>query len=138
MINISKKERDSIVVREQALIDFLTVKKTNGKSHRRTCYRQEEVSHLNPPTNEERSKVEIYDFIHNPPDKYFAYPSQDFTKIITWMGDTLGNITWKGMAFKSNRGDSRRAFTMHAINGRVYHGTIYNEINCRMKVKKSN
>lgn len=42
---------------------------------------------------------------------------------------------WTGREWRSNMGDTRRAFTMRAVNGRTYRGTIYGTY-CRMRAAK--
>lgn len=74
--------------------------------------------------NEMRSKIEVWEFLNNPPDKYFLYIDEKENKAITWMGDILGSVTF-GTAYKCNFGDTRQHITISAINGKTYHGTYF-------------
>jgi hypothetical protein len=110
-----------------------------------------------PPdaTNEQKSAVELYEFIQDPPERYFAYvrpifrsanktgtsPRLTYTgqkcEITTWTGDILGRGKL-GTAYQSNMGDIRVPIAFKAINGRTYYGTFFFEIGdyCRVKAYK--
>lgn len=90
-----------------------------------------------PPTNEERSKVEQYEWVSNPPLSYFAYINEKKAVCATWMGDKLGNVGF-GSPFHSNLGDVRVPITVYGINGKVYHGTYYKSAGdyCRIKMSR--
>ena len=75
-------------------------------------------------TNELRSAIEIYEFVANPPKKYFLYPKNGSNEVTTWMGQKLGTYTVTGV-YKGNWGDSRKTIHVKAINGKEYFGTIY-------------
>lgn len=89
---------------------------------------------LEPVSNEERSAVEVYEFAHNIPDKYFLYVKRDsapypggkpgYGIATTWTGDKLGDVIF-GTSFRSNFGDTRVPIRMRGINGRWYVGTYY-------------
>lgn len=78
-------------------------------------------------SNDERSAVEVYDFILHPPVKYFLY-----IKVLnvwqgtanTWTGDYLGNVGF-GRSYRSIFGDTRVPITLLAVNGKRYYGTYY-------------
>ena len=114
---ITQQERDSIMQREQALQQWL------GK--RRSYHPSELPSTINPPTNEERSKVELFDWMTDPPERYFAYPSEDWTHVVNWTGELLGKIIWAGREWRSNMGDKRTPIRVSGSNGRLYSGTIF-------------
>jgi len=120
---LNRIERDAIVARESALRDYL------GK---RCSYKPEEVAHLNPPTNEERSAAEVFDFCDNPPDKYFLYVSDG--KATTWTGENLGRITF-GREYRDNFGGKRVPIWFDAINGEQYHGTYFKSAGDYARVK---
>lgn len=73
-------------------------------------------------SNEDISRIEVYEFVNDPPHKYFLYVQDD--RATTWVGDTLGRATF-GHLFKSNMGDARRSITVRAINGHTYAGFYY-------------
>jgi hypothetical protein len=109
-------------------------------SIKRRSYRAEEVPADCQITNEERSKLEVYEFVHNPPDKYFLYINQEKRLATTWTGDKLGEVTF-GREYSSPAfgAFSRRIpITVVAINGKVYHGTYYKSSGdyARIKAKK--
>jgi hypothetical protein len=91
------------------------------------------------PTNEERSKIELYEFVHQPPQKYFAYYNNDLTKITNWMGETIGEIVRKGQPYKAGFGGSRVVnVTIRAVNGLTYSGKCFLDAGtyCRMTALK--
>lgn len=91
-----------------------------------TSYLPEQVAHLNPPTNEERSRAEQIRFRAEPPTgPYVAYLSRDASRVTTWMDDTLAevaNLTTYRVR-NSFTTDERGTFVARGIDGRVYHGT---------------
>lgn len=100
-------------------------------------------------TNDEISAIEVYEFMTNPPDKYFLYISsspgvQDKghkiihlsgRKATTWTGDVLGYV-YCGSGFYSNFGDYRIPISIKAINGYWYHGTFFYSAGDYARVKK--
>lgn len=92
-------------------------------------YKPEDVpAELQPmTTNEEKSAVEVHEWVANPPDRYFAYVSETDRTITTWMGDLLGSITYwsaytcPGFGWKSER----VAIRVRGTNGVNYYGTYY-------------
>ncbi len=89
------------------------------------------------PTNEERSVVEVYEFVNDPPDRYFAYINEKTRTCNTWMGDKLGEVGF-GRAYRSNMGDIRVPITVYGINGKKYHGYYYKSAGdyCRIRLAK--
>lgn len=100
--------------------------RTLGRNH----YHPDEVpADCKAPTNEERSALEVYDFVNDPPDSYFLYIREcKLTRwdgeATTWAGDRLGWVCF-GSEYRSNMGDIRVPVTIKAINGKTYHGTFY-------------
>lgn len=91
-------------------------------------------------TSEEISQLEVYEFMKNPPTKYFAYvtiPEHGGYKITTWTGELLGRVTHYG-EWVSNMGDRRASIRVKAINGKMYHGTFYKSTGdyCRLTMSK--
>lgn len=114
---IDKQTRDSIVARGAALRTWL------GK---RNSYRAAEL----PPellptvTNDERGQAELFDWVNDPPKKYFAYPSG--MTIVNWTGIKLADVLWWSRPYRSNWGDTRRTFRcQRAENGVIYSGIEY-------------
>jgi hypothetical protein len=57
----------------------------------RTFYKAEEVAHLNPPTNEELSALEVFELNRDKPEQFTAY--------VTWRTDAVEAkevTTWTG------------------------------------------
>jgi hypothetical protein len=93
-----------------------------------------------PPTNEERSDVEVYEWMTEPPVSYFAYVDKIAPgEVVTnFTGRTLGHITSCGSIWKSNFGDRRQHFTVEGTNGITYSATAYIDSGtyCRMRAVK--
>ena len=86
-------------------------------------------------TNEERGELELLDFKADPPVSYFAYPSDLYAHVTTFMGSSLGVITWLGQPWRSCFGDIRRNFRLRAINDHNYYGTIFGTY-VRMRMRR--
>jgi hypothetical protein len=81
-------------------------------------------------TNEERSQLEVWQFVNVPPDRYFVYVSGSGsgTMVTTWTGDSLmatGGIMRRGYEYRSNFGDKRVPISFLGRNGLRYYGTWY-------------
>jgi hypothetical protein len=89
-------------------------------------------------THDEISAIEVYEFRHNPPARYFAYVTRDLQYITTWTGEILGKIIEAGGKYRSNMGDNRINIRVRAINGKNYSGTFYMDAGdyCRIKTTK--
>jgi hypothetical protein len=74
------------------------------------------------PSNKALSKLEVYEFIHNPPDKVFAYYDKSMTKVTTWMGDKLGDIIWRGQQVQRWNYGRTQAIRVRGVNGVMYAG----------------
>jgi hypothetical protein len=123
--------------RDERLMDYCRERGFTNSKTGWTSYRPEQVEHLNPPTNEERSRAEVIEFATTPPaDTYVAYLSADRQRITTWTGETLatvGDITRRRV-----RGscviDEAGTFIADAIDGRRYRGTHNGPgMYCRMR-----
>lgn len=103
----------------------------------RTSYRPEEIpAHLNPPSNDERSALEVFEFLRDKPDRYFLYISRDKAMATTWTGEELGRVTF-GRTYRDNFGGERVAITVQAVSGDTYHGTYFKSSGDYARVKKS-
>lgn len=118
------------------------------------CVDLEEQKILSPwhVENDDISRMEVYEFVHDIPSKYFSYVhmkektvtySQTHTwkvpsHITTWTGEVLGTITDYGPTYKTNFGDYRIAIRVTAINGKRYYGTFYKSAGdyCRLTMCK--
>lgn len=88
------------------------------------------------PNNTERSQIETYNFVQNPPDKYFLYIDDKQAKATTWTGEVLGNVFF-GTEWRDNFGGKRVPVTIRAINGKVYHGTYFKSSGNYARIKLS-
>lgn len=114
---MDKNKRDALRAQEEKFRAWLGI---------RTSYLLEEVPADCPPlTNEQRSAVEVYDFVNDPPQKYFAYVSEKTMTITTWMGNLLGKITRVGDTYRCLFGDTRRSIHVLGVNGLRYYGVYY-------------
>lgn len=92
-------------------------------------------------TNSERSLVEEYDWITNPPEKYFLYVDEKAedgrAKATTWTGTILGNVSF-GQSYRDNFGGRRIPINVYGTNGQEYHGTYFISSGnyARIKAKK--
>lgn len=117
----------------------------------RTSYRTADVPLGIEVSNKERSQMEVYEFVNNPPEKYFLYcnfPSAAGVRsgeathygasgtATTWTGDKLGDVQC-GRTWRSNMGDTRVSITVYAINGCVYNGTYYKSVGSYARLKIS-
>lgn len=103
------------------------------------CVTPEEAKKL--PTaigNDNVSRMEVYEFVHDPPTRYFTYVNLEKRIITTWVGAKLGEILGAGLPFRSNVGDMRVNITVKGINGVVYHGTFYKSSGdyCRLRAER--
>ena len=82
--------------------------------------------------NDERSALEVCDFVNDPPASYFVYikervPGQAAPLVgtaTTWTGERLGWVRF-GRPWRDNFGGTRVPARIEAINGRYYVGTYY-------------
>jgi hypothetical protein len=115
-----RKRNDAL----NAWIDTIRDKRTGWASYKP----EDKPSHVPDVSNDERSALEVYDFVTNPPDKYFLYVNQEKRTATTWTGDLLGQITF-GREYRcpafGGFSSRRIPVTVRAINGRVYVGTYY-------------
>jgi len=86
-------------------------------------------------TNEDRSAIELYEFVHNAPDKYFLYINADKHTANTWTGEKLGRVEF-GNAWRDNFGGVRVHVRVYAVNGYVYSGTYFKTAGDYARVRK--
>lgn len=78
----------------------------------------------NEVNNELRTKIEVWEFIHEKPNKYMVYVNETTRKATTWTGEVLGNVFF-GTEYRSNMGDKRQPIDVIGINGIKYYGTFF-------------
>ena len=86
------------------------------------------------PTADEISSIEVYEFITNPPDKYFLYVDAKKNIVTTWTGEVLGKC-YLGRKYKSNMKDVRQSIDVYAINGKKYFGIYYTSAGDYARIK---
>ena len=90
-------------------------------------------------SNDKISAIEVYEFVNDPPERYFAYINEKDKTMTTWTGDILGKVLglWS-LGWRSNFGDIRVSIEVIGINGKRYHGTFYKSAGdyCRIKSYK--
>jgi hypothetical protein len=75
-------------------------------------------------TNEERSAIEVFEFMRDKPERYFLYINEARGIATTWTGAKLG-VVWLGRRYRDNFGGERVSISIRAINGESYSGTFY-------------
>lgn len=87
-------------------------------------------------TNEERSALEVFEFMRDRPQRYSAYWRNHEPRVMcggpvitTWAGDTLATVTRIGPAYTvyglHGVASTRVSFRAQGINGVMYAGTYY-------------
>jgi len=114
-------------------IDTIRNKKTGWASYKP----EDKPADVPDVSNEERSALEVFEFVTNPPDKYFLYINEKNRTATTWTGEKLGDVGF-GCEYRDNFGGKRVPITVYAINGRTYHGTYYKSSGdyARIRAKK--
>lgn len=110
----------------------------------RSSYKIEDVPEGLRMSNEQRSQLEVLDFIADSPKRVFAYIKEingRLSFVTTFMGGTLATITWAGEDFHVwgfGQKSTRANFRCVGINGRTYSGTYFKSSGsyCRMKEVK--
>ncbi len=89
------------------------------------------------PSNEQRSALEVHDFVTNPPEHLFAYYDDGMKHVKTWMGDILGTIVSRG---QERRPFGGRVVSVHVlgINGVRYVGTCNLSSGTYCRLRRSN
>jgi hypothetical protein len=121
------------------------------KANKLGSYKPEELpAGINPPTNDEISSLEVFDFHMNKPVRYFLYIAEGKPfngpgnvpplnrghewKATTWTGEFLGHVH-HGKPWRDNFGGTRVPITVVGVNGCTYHGTYYKSAGSYARVK---
>jgi hypothetical protein len=83
------------------------------------------IQAIAPFNNDLRDELETLQFLDQPPERLFCYPSGDLKTLTGFMGNTLARVISLGSPYRSNMGDKRQHVRVLAINGVEYSGTIY-------------
>lgn len=91
------------------------------------------------PTNEQKSDLELYEYVHNPlsvGDKYGMYVDKETKTVTNWTGKELGRITFMGNYYRSGLGHKRRNIRIKDVNGANLFGYWYYEYQDFISVKR--
>jgi hypothetical protein len=90
--------------------------------------------------NDDRSAIELWDWKHNPPERYFVYIKdfcpQNTGLATTWIGQELGRVSF-GRGYRDNFGGLRVPITVYGNNGVKYYGTYYKSSGDYARIKRS-
>jgi len=98
-----------------------------------------EAGLLKAPTNDERAAIELYQFVHDKPDKLICYINEKNHTATIWTGVVIGTVDF-GREYKSpGFGSSSRRVpvTVHGINGCTYAGTYFKSSGDYARLKKT-
>lgn len=131
---ISSQQALEIRSRNDALMAW--VDSIRGKNGWASYRPEEKPAYVPDVTNEERSSLEVFDFVATPPDKYFLYIDEQKRTATTWTGETLGTVSF-GREFRDNFGGKRVPVTVYAVNRVVYCGTYFRSAGNYARVRAS-
>lgn len=131
--NVIDKARAEIIraecAAESAWVD--TQRGPNGWA----SYRPEDKPACVPDVpNADKSALEVFDFVFDPPAKYFLYINETDGTATTWTGDKLGRVVF-GREYRDNFGGRRVPVRVYGINGLTYTGTYYKSSGDYARVK---
>jgi hypothetical protein len=132
---ITPQQAADIRLRNDGLMAW--VASIRGKNGWASYRPEDKPAHIPDVTNDERSALEVFEFVTNPPDKYFLYINEKAQTATTWTGYALGRV-FLGREYRDNFGGKRVPITVRAINDRTYHGTYFKSSGdyARIRVKK--
>lgn len=116
-----KSLKSKIDANQMAVREYLKTNKTNSIP----CAISKTFPFAKYATNENRSKLEVYEFCNDIPQTYFLYINKEKREATTWTGEKLGNVIVYGRTYRSNFGDKRANITVEGINGKYYFGTYF-------------
>ena len=131
---ITPEQANDIRARNNALMAW--VDSIRGKNGWASYRPEDKPAHVPDVTNEERSALEVFEFVTNPPDKYFLYISEKNRTATTWTGDLLGHVSF-GREYRDSFGGKRVPITVRVINGHTYHGTYFKSSGNYARIKKA-
>lgn len=122
--------KEKLTAYDNSVRSWLTEHKTNG-IRVEIASKMPYASEVN---NDLRSMIEVWEFINNPPNKYFLYINEKESTAITWTGSVLGKVTF-GKKYKCSFGDTRQSIRISAINGLDYYGTYFKSSGTYARIK---
>lgn len=115
-----KNARTMLNAYNDATMKYCKENKTNGIP----CEITKAFPYADKVDNNLRSKIEVWEFMHEKPQSYLVYVSTDKKEATTWTGDFLGDVHF-GNEYRSNMGDKRQPIDVFGVNGIKYHGTFF-------------
>ena len=103
-----------------AVKQYLADNKTNAIP----CEVSKSFPYAEQVTNDIKTMIEVWEFMHDAPQKEFVYVSEENKAITTWTGAKLGSVYF-GYSYRTNFGDVRVPITVTGINGAKYYGTYF-------------
>lgn len=92
-------------------------------------------------TNDDISKIEVYEWLNDPPKRYTLYIDLPKRTATTWTGDTLGKITRVGPTKRTSGYASCRwnSINIEGTNNLSYYGRFYPDSGdyCHIKAHKN-
>jgi hypothetical protein len=90
--------------------------------------------------------LEVWDWLHNPPEKYFLYirlenEKDDFLfhrkgEAVNWMGELLGRVETTGKMYRDSFGGKRVPIKVYGTNGVNYYGIYYKSSGNYARIKR--
>lgn len=122
-VMITAERAADIRARYDAVRAFL-----NGKC----SYKPEEVAHLDPPTNDDISALEIFELHRDKPERFTAYVSTNgHRSVTTWTGDRIAVMVDSGRWHTNNMGGRWRQVQIKPDFCRWYYtGREYDSRQC--------
>lgn len=77
-------------------------------------------------SDQEMADHSFYEFVNNPPNKFYANVSENQMYVLDYSDNVLGSLTLDHASmYKSNFGDIRFKCRVRAYNGKNYHGIFF-------------
>jgi hypothetical protein len=132
---ITPQQAADIRTRNDALTAW--VDSIRGKNGWASYRPEDKPAHVPDVTNDERSALEVFEFVTNPPGNYFLYINEANRTATTWTGDVLGQVSF-GREYRDNFGGKRVPVAIRGINGLTYRGTYFKSSGdyARIRVQK--
>jgi hypothetical protein len=94
-----------------------------------------------PPTNEEKGRLELFEFHAERPKNLFAYyegRAEVGSPVKTWMGDVVGHVIARGSEYRAGRypGTAMVRISIRSVTGDIYSGSCNLEGGNYCKLKR--
>ena len=115
--NEARKQHDE---NHAAIVQYCKDNKTNAIP----CNVSDTFPYADIVNNDLKTKIEVWEWMNDKPEKYFIYINEKERIATTWTGEILG-IVAIGRPYKTNFGDTRVSIDITATNGIRYYGIYY-------------